>query len=143
MSARFFLDTNILVYAYDGSEPAKQARAQTLITEGIEQENAVISAQVLGEFFVVVTRRIPQPLAAAEAEQVIDLLSALPAVEVDVKLVKRAVSIHKASQISYWDALIVAAAERAACTKILSEDLSAGQTYHDVRVENPFDEALG
>jgi len=142
MSDRLFLDTNILVYAYDSSEPEKQAKAQTLLIQGIERENTVISAQVLGEFFVVVTRRIQMPLSVEQAEQVIDLLSILPAVEVDLKLVRRAISIHKESQISYWDSLIVSAAERAGCTKILSENLNAGQAYHDVRVENPFDEAV-
>jgi predicted nucleic acid-binding protein len=141
MSDKLFLDTNILVYAYDSSEPEKQATAQMLLTQGIEREDAVISAQVLGEFFVVVTRRIQQPLSAEQAEQVIDLLGILPAVEIDLKLVKRAISIHKESQISYWDSLIVSAAERAGCSQILSEDLNTGQVYDDVRVTNPFDEA--
>jgi predicted nucleic acid-binding protein len=139
MSDKVFLDTNILVYAYDRSDPEKQAKAQELLTRGIEQENAVISAQVLGEFFVVVTRRIQTPLSAEEAEQVIDLLGILPVVEVDLKLVRRTLSIHRESQISYRDSLIVAAAERAGCAKILSEDLNAGQVYCSVRVENPFD----
>lgn len=78
------------------------------------------------------------PLSAEEAEQVIDLLGILPVVEIDLKLVRRALSTHKESQISYWDSLIVAAAERAGCTKILSEDLNAGQIYQGVRVEDPF-----
>jgi predicted nucleic acid-binding protein len=138
MSDKHFLDTNILVYAYDSSDPEKQATAQKLLTQGIEQEDAVLSAQVLGEFFVVVTRRIKEPLSPEQAEQVIDLLSILPVVEVDAKLVKRAILLHKESQASYWDSLIVSAAERAGCTKILSEDLNAGQAYLDVRVENPF-----
>ncbi len=142
MGDKLFLDTNILVYAYDRSEPEKQAMAQTLLTQGIERENAVVSAQVLSEFFAVVTRRIQKPLSAEQAEQVIDLLSILPAIEVNLKLVKRAISIHKESQISYWDSLIVSSAERAGCSKILSEDLNAGQVYHDVRVLNPFDEAV-
>ena len=138
MNDKLFLDTNILVYAYDSSEPAKQTTAQTLLTQGMEQENAVLSAQVLGEFFVVITRRIPMPLAANEAEQLIDLLSILPVVEIDQMLVKSAVAAHSKLQISYWDALIVCAAERAGCQKILSEDLNAGQDYRGVRVENPF-----
>ena len=138
MSDKVFLDTNILVYAYDQSEPEKQAKAQALLTRGIERENTVISAQVLGEFFVVVTRRIQTPLSAEQAEQVIDLLSILPVVEVDLKLVRRAISVHKESQISYWDSLIVCAAECAGCQTILSEDLNTGQVYHGVKVENPF-----
>jgi len=95
MSDKLFLDTNILVYAYDTSQPEKQAQAQALLTQGIEQENVVLSAQVLGEFFVVVTRRIQTPLSAEEAEQVIELLGILPVVEIDLKLVRRALSVHK------------------------------------------------
>ena len=138
MSAKVFLDTNILVYAYDESESEKQTTAQALLTRGIEREEAVLSTQVLSEFFVVVTRRIKAPLSANQAEQVIDLLSILPVVEVDLKLVKRAVSVHGELQISYWDSLIISAAERAGCTKIQSEDLNAGQVYLGARVENPF-----
>ena len=138
MSDKVFLDTNILVYAYDESESEKQTTAQALLTRGIEREEAVLSTQVLSEFFVVVTRRIKAPLSANQAEQVIDLLSILPVVEVDLKLVKRAVSVHGELQISYWDSLIVSAAERAGCTKIQSEDLNAGQVYLGARVENPF-----
>lgn len=138
MSDKVFLDTNVLVYAYDKSEPRKQHKAQTLLAEGIERENAVISAQVLGEFFIVVTRRLTIPLSVDEAGHLIDLLSALPVVEVDLQLVKQAVSVHGAMQISYWDALIVCAAERAGCGRILSEDLNSGQDYRGAVVENPF-----
>ena len=109
-----------------------------MLSQGIERENAVISAQVLGEFFVVVTRRSQTLLTAHQAEQLLDLLGVLPVVEIDLKLVQRAVSTHKEWQISYWDALIVAAAERADCQRILSEDLNPGQVYHGVKVENPF-----
>ncbi len=138
MSDKDFLDTNILVYAYDSNEPEKQQRAQSLLTQGIQREKAVISAQVLGEFFTVVTSRIPAPLSADEAGEQIDLFGLLPVVELDLKLVKRAVLLHKECQISYWDSLIIAAAEYAGCQKVLSEDLNAGQIYSGVEVENPF-----
>ena len=138
MSDKDFLDTNILVYAYDSNEPEKQQRAQLLLTQGIQREKAVISAQVLGEFFTVVTSRIPAPLSADEAGEQIDLFGLLPVVELDLKLVKRAVLLHKECQISYWDSLIIAAAEYAGCQKVLSEDLNAGQIYSGVEVENPF-----
>ena len=139
MAARVFLDTNVLVYAYDLHAPAKQARAQTLLTEGIEQENAVVSSQVLGEFFVLVTKQIESPLPAEEARELIDLFGALPVVAIDLNLVRRAIDTHRQYQISYWDALIVAAAERAGCGRILSEDFSSGQSYHQLVAENPFE----
>lgn len=138
MSGKYFLDTNVLVYAYDSGEKAKQQIAQALLTEGIQGEKAVLSSQVLSEFFTVVTSRIQTPLTLWEAEQQVDLLSLLPVVDIDLKRVKRAIIVHRECQISYWDSLIIAAAEHAGCQRILSEDLSAGQGYSDVTVENPF-----
>ena len=140
MHDRAFLDTNILVYAYDQHEPHKQRKAQELITDGIEQESLLLSVQVLGEFFNAVTRHIPQPMTPDEAREIISTISILPVQEIDLAMVNRAIDTHKTYQISYWDALIVSAAERAGCTFILSEDLSDGQTYHDILVRNPFSE---
>ena len=140
MSARVFLDTNILVYAYDKHEPQKQKKAQGLLIDGIEQENLLLSVQVLGEFFNAVTRHIPQPMSSDEAKEIIDALSIIPVQEIDLNMVNRAVDTHKTYRISYWDSLIVSAAERAGCTMIFSEDLSDGQTYHNILVRNPFNE---
>ena len=142
MNDSAFLDTNILVYAYDQHDPVKQNKAQELITTGIEQENLVLSVQVLGEFFNVVTRRIPQPVTSDEAREIITSISILPVQEIDLAMVNRAIDIQKKYQIAYWDALIISAAERSGCKLILSEDLSDGQTYHDIFVRNPFTEGL-
>jgi len=142
MSDRAFLDTNILVYAYDQHEPHKQRKAQELITDGIEKENLLISVQVLGEFFNAVTRHIPQPMTPDEAQEIIAAISILPVQEIDLAMVNRAIDTHKTYRISYWDALIVTAAERAGCTLILSEDLSDSQAYHNMVVRNPFTEEL-
>ena len=138
MSDKAFLDTNILVYAYDQNEPRKQSIAQNLITDGIEKENLLVSVQVLGEFFNVVSRHIPQPMTSDQAQEIISIISYLPVQEIDLAMVNRAIDIHKRYQISYCDALIVSAAERAGCTLILSEDLNGGQAYHDIVVRNPF-----
>jgi len=138
MSAKTFLDSNILVYAYDTHDAMKQKTAVGLIKKAIEEESGILSAQVLGEFFVVVTQKIPNPLSIADAETIIDILSALPVAEIDLSLVRRAIDTQKACRISYWDSLIVAAAEREGCSVILSEDLNDGQKYNGVRVQNPF-----
>lgn len=138
MSDRVFLDTNVLVYAYDQHDLNKQAKAQDLLTSGMTTESAVLSSQVLGEFFVVVTRKIKDPVSAEDAQRIIELLSMFPVVDIDVTLVKRAIETLTRYGISYWDALIVAAAERAGCSKILSEDLANGQTYNEVLIEDPF-----
>jgi len=135
---KVFLDSNIIVYAYDRHEPDKLAKAQSLLKSGIAQENAVVSSQVLGEFFVVVTQRIKEPLSADEAMRIIEILSVLPVVEIDLSLVKHAIETHKIYGISYWDSLILAAAEYTGCCKLISEDLSDGQEYNGIIVENPF-----
>ena len=142
MSDKAFLDTNILVYAYDQHEPHKQRIAQKLIADGIERENLLLSVQVLGDFFNVVTRHIPHPMTPDEAQEILAIISYLPVQEIDLAMVNRAIETHKRYQISYWDALIVSAAERAGCTSILTEDLSDGQTYHSIVVRNPFTEEL-
>lgn len=138
MNDRVFMDTNILVYAYDQHDTQKQTKAQGLLTDGIKQENLFLSVQVLGEFFNVVTRHIPQPMTPNEAKEIINTLSILPVQDIDMTMVKRAIDTHEMYQISYWDSLIVSAAERAGCRLILSEDLSDGQTYHNILVNNPF-----
>ena len=138
MADRAFLDTNVLVYMYDLSAPAKRTTARRLVRSGIERATLVISVQVLGEFFSAVTRRIPNPLSAEEAAQEVDRIAVLPVVGIDTAIVRRGIYTHKRYGIAYWNALIVATAERAGCTQIISEDLNAGQSYNGIVVENPF-----
>ena len=138
MADRTFIDTNVLVYAFDRGDPIKRAQALELLGTGIEEQTAVVSAQVLGEFFNTVTRRISDPLSAEQAQEAVDVISTLPVVALDLALVRRAIGTQMRYQISYWDALIVAAAESADCTRILTEDLNPGQAYHGIVVVNPF-----
>ena len=138
MADSAFLDTNVLVYMYDRHAPAKQAIARSLVGSGIERGILVLSVQVLGEFFSAVTRRIPNPLSADEAEQEVNRIAVLPVIGIDSALVRRGIDTHKRYRIAYWDALIVVAAERAGCTQIFSEDLNPGQSYNDIVVRNPF-----
>ena len=137
---RLFLDTNVIVYAHDTASPGRQATAQALIFDGLTAGNAVLSAQVLNEFYVTVTRKIAKPLPAALARREVELLARLCVVEVDVPLVVRVIDVGARWQLSHWDGLIIAAAERARCDPVLSEDLSNGQTYGPVTVRNPFAE---
>ena len=138
MTDKIFLDTNILVYAYDEYDQQKQKKAQNLLTEGMESERFVLSVQVLSEFFNVVTRRIRQPMSPDEAQKIILMVSILPIQDIDFHMVNRAIDTHKMYHISYWDSLIIGAAERAECKMILSEDMNDGQTYHDILVRDPF-----
>jgi predicted nucleic acid-binding protein len=138
MNDRVFLDTNILVYAYDSHNPTKQTIAQELLIKGLESESAVLSVQVLGEFFSVVTRQIKPPMSPEDAKMAIELFGNMITQEIDLAMVQRAIDTLQTYRISYWDALIVAAAERAHCKNILSEDLNDSQRYNGISVLNPF-----
>lgn len=138
MNAKTFLDSNILIYAYDNSDRLKQIRAQEILNLGLATDNIVLSVQVLSEFYTTVTKRYEKPLSTDQARDVIHLVDVLQIVQIDVPLVKRAIETHDRYQINYWDGLIIAAAEYGRCETILSEDLNAGQFYHGIKVENPF-----
>jgi predicted nucleic acid-binding protein len=138
MSAeRAFLDTNVLVYLFDHDEPTKRERAKQLLEEA-KPGGLALSVQVLGEFYVVVTRKLKRPLDTSAALQAVDWLSLLRVVALDSVLVKAAIQTGRSSQLSYWDALIVASAKAGGCKRLLTEDLNDGQQIGSVRVENPF-----
>lgn len=141
MTGSNFYDTNVLVYAYDSHEPDKQKKAQDMLTQGIKNGNGVISTQVLGEFFTVVTRKISQPISVADAREIINNVSVMDVQEIDLLIVKRALETVDTYKISYWDSLIVAAAERAGCERIMTEDLNTDQLYHGITATNPFIES--
>ena len=89
-------------------------------------------------FLCSVTRRIPNPLSIEEAAAVVDLIGSLPVIDIDSAMVRRAIATHSRYETSYWDSLIIAAAERAVCSTILSEDMNPGQSYHGILAVNPF-----
>lgn len=135
---RLFIDANVLVYMCDTSEQQKQHLAEEVITSLVRNRNGALSVQVLGEFFSIVTRRIPSPLPIEEALEVIDRVSSLQVLDIDLAMVRRAISTHSRYGVNYWDSLIIAAAERANCTGILSEDFNTCQSYHGILAVNPF-----
>jgi predicted nucleic acid-binding protein len=137
MSDKTFVDTNVFVYAIDDAEAAKQAVAQNVLTSE-EYGELVVSAQVLGEFYVTVTRKLAGRVSDIEAMEGLNRLYSHPVVPVDVALVREGIRISRSSQISYWDGLVVAAAARAGCERLLTEDLNDGQVIGSVRIENPF-----
>ena len=138
MSDNCFLDTNILVYAHDSAENKKRERARELIRGLFKTGFGAISTQVLQEFYVTVTGKITTPLPASDALSAIDLYSQFYVARVDIPLVKRAANLQQKEQISFWDALIIAAAARSGCQTLYSEDLNHGQTYDTVKVINLF-----
>lgn len=135
---RYFLDTNVLVYANDRSDPQRQAAASRLVVDGIRSRQGVISSQVLSEFWVAVTRNVevPLPLEAALAE--LQRLGSMLVVGVGYDTVNLAVHVQTRHGISYWDALVLAAAQIARCSIVYSENLTSGRHYGDLLVQNPF-----
>lgn len=139
---RTFVDTNILVYAYDRADIEKHDRAVATLAE-LDPGDLIISTQVLSEFFVVATRPNQRLLSPQAARDAVVALSVTTVEPVDVDLVRRALDVHSTALVSYWDALILAAAVRAGCARLLTEDLTAGSIVQGVRIENPFRSGLG
>ncbi len=137
MRDKVFLDTNILVYAHDSESPEKRAVCQALLFGCLRDGTGVISAQVLSELFVTITQKVKRPMTAEDAKKELLLLSAMPTVDIDATLAVEAVTLKQRWQLSYWDALILAAAGRAQCRVVYSEDLSEGQSYGSLTVRNP------
>jgi len=138
MNGSQFLDTNVLVYAFDTSEPEKRAIAIELIKTLVESGTGIISTQVLGELFnaTVIRKKI---LDAAEAKLAIkSLTDSFQIVSPSTSEIFSAISIHKKYQLSYWDSLILATAKTCGCQQVQSEDLSDQQDYNGVQVINPF-----
>jgi predicted nucleic acid-binding protein len=139
MNARFFLDTNIFVYACDRTTPAKARRAEALIIEAIGTGKGLISFQVVQEFMNLALRRFPKPMNAGEAGHYwMTVLNPLLSVHSSSTLYSEALRTYAHYRISWFDALIVAAAVQADCAVLYSEDFQDGQTFGQTRVKNPF-----
>ncbi len=139
MNDRFFLDTNVFVYAFDKSAPAKRARASQLIKQGVATTTGVVSYQVVQEFFNVALRRFSTPMTVAEAEQYLaTVFLPMLAVHSSRSLYSEALRLAAPARLSWYDCLIVAAAIQAECSLLFSEDLQHGRRFGSVRIENPF-----
>jgi predicted nucleic acid-binding protein len=137
MIGRSFLDTNVLVYAYDPTDPRKQKIAEDLVKQAMVG-HAVISTQVLAEFAATLLHRVTVGRTAEDLVLMLDILAPIRVVSADGDTVRRAVEARRAYGIHFYDGMIVAAAERAGCEKIWSEDFNPGQKYFGVAVANPF-----
>ncbi|MGH9688513.1 MAG: PIN domain-containing protein [Candidatus Acidiferrales bacterium] len=137
MSDKIFIDTNVLLYAHDIDGGAKHDVAKQVLRRLWQERVGLLSVQVLQEFYVNATRKIPTPLSKQSARLVVSSY-ALWCGETTSAEVSVAFRIEDESQISFWDALIVASAMRAGAERILSEDLNAGQRIAGILIENPF-----
>lgn len=137
MTSRAFVDTNVWVYAVDSADRRKQARAIEVIDRE-KRVGLVVSAQVLGEFYVTVTRKLATPLSPEAALEDVRSMTRQSVVALDARLVEAGIVGAQAWQLSYWDALLVVAARTAGADRLLSEDLQDGQLIDGVTIENPF-----
>lgn len=136
MIDKSFIDTNILVYALDQAEPAKQQKARALLKTLQENETGVISTQVLQEFYVVSTVKLK--LKADLVKKIVRTLKNFHTIIVDPRIIDEAIDCSALNKISFWDALVVTTAIAAGCNSIWSEDLGHGQLIDRVRIINPF-----
>ena len=138
MSARIFVDSNILIYAHDLDAGLKQTRAADSLRTLWNLRTGILSTQVLQEFYVNVTQKINVPLSRSAAREVIRNYTPWVRAPITPATVLRASEISETWLVSFWDGVIIAAAEEAEAGELLSEDLAHGAIIAGVRIVNPF-----
>ena len=134
--SKIFIDTNLFVYTLDKRDGAKQQKARGILKRIIDTHQPVISTQVIKEFYVVATSKLKaDPIIV---KNIIHNFHNMEIVNNDLELIEQAIDISVISQLSFWDSLIIAAAEKSNCKFVFSEDLNSRQTYRGVIVLNPF-----
>ena len=135
---KIFLDTNVLIYAYDVSAGKKHEMAKTILMDLWNSGRGILSIQVLQEFFVNITKKVSKPLDIKTAKDIIKDLLKWDVVMIDGESLLEAVEIHIRHQYSFWDSMILKAAQKGGAVLLLSEDLMHGQTIDGVTIKNPF-----
>jgi len=138
MTVKAFVDTNILVYAYDRGAEDRHEKALSLIERLWQKGNGMLSTQVLQEFYVNVRRKAQRPITAEQARALISDYLAWDPIVNDGAAMLEAIDLEKRYQLSFWDSLIVAAAQKGGASIIYSEDFNHGQKFGSVEVLNPF-----
>ena len=133
---KYFIDTNIIIYANDARDEKKQTIALNVVAEHMKSGTGVISTQVMQEYAHVALNKLHQRQDVVLRQLV--LMEGLEVIRQSPALIRRSVEIKASYQISFWDACIISAAEHAKCHIILSENLNAGQFYSGIAMENPF-----
>ena len=133
-----FVDTNILVYAFDSTDPARHRSAAQLLSRLMDEDRLRLSTQVLQEFYVTMTRKARPPWSPDRTLAKLDDFAAWPVITTDLPLVREAVLLSRDAVLSFWDALVVVAAARSGADTLFTEDLNNGQVLLGVRVVNPF-----
>jgi len=135
---REFVDANVLVYAFDSSAARKRPAAQQLLERLWESGTGCVSVQVLQEFFVTITKKVPKPLPVADAKARISEFAAWTVFVPTADDIVAAIDLQTQAKIGFWDALVVLAAAESECDVLWTEDLNDGQLLRGVRIRNPF-----
>jgi predicted nucleic acid-binding protein len=135
---RTFVDTNILIYAYDQREPEKSAKAREIVSELWRTREGLLSTQVLQELYVNLTRKLRVVIPRPEARALVGRYGRWPVHAITTGDILEAADLEERHTLSFWDALIVVAAVRSGAERIVSEDLQHDRTIDGVRIENPF-----
>ena len=138
MADKVFVDTNVLVYSRDTSEPQKQAQAMAWMTHLWKTQSGRLSYQVLQEFYVTVTEKLRPGLNSEEARRDVRSLLSWQPVAMDARVLEGAWLVQDQHKFSWWDALILSAAQVGECRYLLSEDLQENQELGSLRIVNPF-----
>lgn len=133
-----FLDTNILVYAWEKGDSPRKQTASRLLDELTETNQLRLSTQVLQELYVTLTRKVRPARKSAEAMAILDHLSEWPVTVIGMDSIRAAARLSESATLSFWDALIITSAAQAGAQTLYSEDLNHGQLIHGVRIVNPF-----
>jgi predicted nucleic acid-binding protein len=139
MSGKAFLDTNILVYTFDGHDLAKREMARTMVGSALRHGTAIISFQVVQEFLNVATRKFATPLTEADSALYLkQVLNPLCEVHSGIDLYEDALDIQERWKYGFYDSLILAASLAGECDRLFTEDLQHGQKIRDITIINPF-----
>jgi predicted nucleic acid-binding protein len=139
MTEPYFVDSNVLVYAFDAEAGRRHETAAALVQRGWEDQCAVISTQVLQEFYDVVTRRLKKPMSPTAARSAVAAFGAWQVEVIRVPTIIQAASLAERYRIAFWDGLIIAAAAQGGTRTLLTEDLQDGALIGGVRIRNPFE----
>ena len=138
MTAKYFLDTNVLVYAFDRNDARKQHIAKDYLQRLVTDEQYLISWQVVNEFCQVVLKKLTPQISGEKVAQFVNSIPEQRIVPFTKTITAKTLQIHQDAHFSFWDSLILATAMLSDCEYVLTEDLSHGQTIEHLRIINPF-----
>ncbi len=134
-----FIDTNVFIYLFDETNDRKRTIADRIVKTALETRTARISHQVVQETLNVVTRKLPSPMTAENAQRfLVQVLAPLWQIMPNIALYRRGLDVQARYGFSFYDSLIIAAALESGCTRLYSEDLQHGQKIEGLTIENPF-----